>query len=201
MNAKSIFSIVAGILIGAAAALGLHGLAAPYKFQGAVINPPYAADDFSLTDQSGQPFQLSSQRGKVTLLFFGYSHCADVCPATLAEFKQIRQNLGSQADQAAFIFITVDPERDTPATLNTYLAKFDPSFIGLTGSLDQLTPVWKAYGVYQQDLSPSSLDAAVDHSSYIYVIDKAGMVRETFSYGDNMEGMAADVRALLKSRG
>lgn len=199
MKLNSILYLAAGLVLGLALVFGLQGFIDSYRYQGSLINPPYPATNFTLTDQNGQPYQLNSQRGKVTLLFFGYSQCPDVCPATLAEFKQIRAQLGNQARDAAFIFITVDPDHDTPAALKTYLAKFDPNITGLTGTRSQLLPVWKSYGVYQNNqTSTASLDALIDHSSYIYVIDRPGNMRETFSYGDPLDGMVKDVEHLIK---
>jgi protein SCO1/2 len=199
MKLNPVLYLMAGIILGLGLVLGFYNYLIPYKYQGSLISTPYPAIDFTLTNQEGLPFRLSSLHGKVTLLFFGYSNCTDVCPATLANFKQIRAQLGNQAQEAAFIFITVDPARDTPDVLNTYLRKFDPAIIGLTGTHDQLLPVWKAYGVYQQDqTSAASLDATIDHSSYIYVIDRNGNMRETFSFGDSEVNMLKDVQHLIK---
>jgi protein SCO1/2 len=121
----------------------------PYTYRGVQIDPPAPAADFTLTDQKNQPFQLSNQRGKVALLFFGYAHCPDVCPVTLSIFSQVRKSLGPQADEVSFVFVTVDPERDTPEALGKYLANFSAPLTGLTGSRAELEPVWKSYGVYQ----------------------------------------------------
>ncbi len=198
MKLSSILYLVVGVIGGLGIVLGLQNLIHPYRYQGSLINPPYPASDFTLTDQGGQPFRLSSQHGKVTLLFFGYSHCTDVCLATLADFQQIRARLGSQAKNASFVFVTVDPEHDTPDVLKTYLAKFDPAIIGATGTRNQLLPVWSSYGVYQQNQTSASLDSLIDHSSYIYVIDRSGNVYETFSFGDPVDSMLQDVEHLIK---
>ncbi len=198
MKVSSVLYMAIGIVLGLGVVLGTQNFIYSYKYEGAVITPPYPASDFKLTDQTGQPFQLSDLRGKVILLFFGYSQCADICPATLAEFKQIHAQLGNQAKDAAFVFITVDPDYDTPGVLIKYLAKFDPAITGLTGTRNQLLPVWKSYGVYQQDqTSAASLDAMIDHSSYVYVIDRSGKVRETFSFGDPVGNMLKDVQHLI----
>jgi protein SCO1/2 len=195
---STLFFLGFGIALGLGLVFGSQSFIHPYQYKGSLINPPFAASDLKLTDQNGGQFQLSSLRGKVILLFFGYSSCPDVCPATLAKFKQVRASLGDQARETAFLFITVDPVRDTPAVLKTYLAKFDPSIVGLTGDRTQLTTVWKAYGVYQQDQAPSaSLVAMVDHSSYVYVIDRAGNMRETFTFDDPITGITGDVKHLL----
>ncbi|RPI23873.1 MAG: SCO family protein, partial [Chloroflexota bacterium] len=115
----------------------------PYRYQGSLIEPPLAAADIRLTDQDGQPFTLSEQvdaggRRKVAVIFFGYTHCPDVCPTTLAEFNKIKSQLGDQSGRVSFIFVTVDPQRDTPEQLRTHLANFDPTFVGLTGTMEQM---------------------------------------------------------------
>jgi protein SCO1/2 len=199
MKVGSVLYLAIGIVLGLGIIVGMQNYIRPYNYEGAVINPPYPATDFKLTDQTGQPFQLSELHGKVTLLFFGFSQCADICPATLAEFKQIHAKLGNEAKNAAFVFITVDPEHDTPDVLIKYLAKFGPAITGLTGTRNQLLPVWKSYGVYQQGITSAvSLDSMVDHSSYVYVIDRSGNVRETFSFGDPVGNMMQDVEHLIK---
>jgi protein SCO1/2 len=178
--------------------VGWKLISGPYQYQGSVIDPPIPAADFQLTDQNGQPFQLSDQRGKVTLIFFGYTHCQDVCPLTLSLFRNVKEQLGSQADKVRFVFITVDPERDTPQVLSDYLAKFDPSFVGLTGTSAELTPVWKAYGVYQEKQSAQSLDELIDHTAITYVIDKKGNWRLTFPNGIETSKMVADLDHLTR---
>lgn len=199
MKGSSLLFLGSGILLGLALIFGTLVLTHPHQYTGSLINPPYPAADFKLTNQAGQPFQLNSQHGKIILLFFGYSHCTDICPATLAEFKQVRSQLGSMANQVDFIFITVDPANDTPAVLSAYLAKFDPAIIGLTGSQAQLTPVWQAYGVYQQNQTPSvSSNSSIDHSTYVYLIDRAGYMRETFNFGDPIAGILSDVKYWLR---
>jgi protein SCO1/2 len=170
-----------------------------YKFRGSVIDPPVAAGNFTLKDQNSQAFQLGDQRGKLVLLFFGYTSCPDVCPTTLAQFKQTRVQLGTQADRVRFVFVTVDPERDLPDTLQKYLGAFDPAFVGLGGSEAELEPVWKAYGVYRK-IQPgaSATSYTVDHSSHVYLIDAQGNLRLTYAFGVTADDMAADVRYLLR---
>ncbi len=122
-----------------------------------------------------KPFRLSDQKGQIVLLFFGYTHCPDVCPVTLSHFKQIKADLGDQADQVRFVFITVDPERDTADQLSQYLPNFDPDITGLTGSRQSLESVWKSYGVYQakQEVG-SAAGYLVDHTARTYLIDQQG---------------------------
>ncbi len=199
MKGSALLFVGLGLILGLVLVAGTLVFTHPHEYQGSLINPPYPAAEFKLVDQHGQPAQLKDQRGKITLLFFGYSHCTDICPATLAEFKQIRRQLGSLSDQVDFIFITVDPANDTSPVLEAYLAKFDPAIIGLTGTRDQLMPVWQAYGVSAQNqTSAANLDGMIDHSTYIYLIDRAGYMRETFNFGDPIAGMLSDVRYWLK---
>jgi protein SCO1/2 len=171
-----------------------------YPFHGTVLNPPPVAADWALTNQDGQTTRLSDYRGRLVLLFFGYTHCPDVCPTTLAQFKTIRAKLGGQADRVRFLFITVDPERDTPAVLKEFLALFDPNFIGLTGTTADLEPVWKSYGVYHEKRTEGST-YLVDHTARIYVIDGRGSLRLTWlsDASQTADEMVQDIQHLLAS--
>lgn len=190
-----------GILTGLALTLAAGWFFAErnYTYQGILIDPPATAADFELNDQNGIPFRLSEQDGKVVLIFFGYSNCPDVCPITLSEFKQIKAQLGEEAEQARFVYITVDPERDTPERLKVYLANFDPSFIGLTGDREDLQPIWEAYGVYQERREVSSAAGyLVDHTARIYAIDKQGNWRLNYPFGMEVSKISKDVAHLIK---
>ena len=169
------------------------------KFRGTELNPPRTAPDFVLTDQYGQPFRLSDQQGKVVLLFFGYTHCPDVCPTTLARWKQIYDALGEDADRVRFVFITVDPERDTPERLQQHLAVFNPKFIGLTGSPDQLAPIYQAYYVYQEKVQESQSAAGylMSHTSATFLIDPEGRWRLNYGFGTPPEDIVHDIQVLL----
>lgn len=200
---KTRFSLLFGfaVLLGLSLTIFAGFTQRPYTYAGSVIDPPVKAADFQLTDQNGQPFQLSSQQGKIVLIFFGYTHCPDVCPVTLTKYKQMRSELGNQAGQVEFLFITVDPERDTPIVLKTHLANYDPAIVGLTGSPAEMGQVWKSYGVYQAEANAdSSGNYDVDHSTRIYVIDSQGNWRMTFPYETETQAMVDDVRHLLKSK-
>jgi protein SCO1 len=198
-----IWFIGTGVVIGLALTLviGWYLLDQNYRYQGAVIEPPAQAYDFTLTDQNGNLFRLSDQKGKIVLIFFGYTHCPDVCPITLSEFKKIKTMLGDQADQVRFVYITVDPERDTVEQINSFLQNFDPTFIGLTNDRTSLEPVWKAYGVYQQKQDTSSaVGYLVDHSTRTYLIDSQGFWRINYPYGMESEKIAQDLRHLMKEQ-
>jgi len=174
-----------------------------YKFRGSVIDPPIAASNFTLTDQNGQAFQLSDQRGKLVVMFFGYTNCPDICPTTLLQFKQARAQLGSygQADRVRFVFVTVDPERDNADKMKTYLGAIDPGIIGLTGSPAELESVWKAYGVYRQKQpgqSQNDYADLIEHSGRVYLIDAQGNLRLTYPFGLTPDDVVQDVRYLLR---
>ena len=200
---NKIWLVVSGVVIGLALSLviGWYLLDQNYRYHGAVIEPPAQASDFTLTDQNGNLFRLSDQKGKILLIFFGYTHCPDVCPITLAEFKQIKAMLGDKADQVRFVFVTVDPERDTPGTINTFLQNFDPTFIGLTSDRATLEPVWKAYGVYQeQQDAGSAAGYLVDHSTPTYLIDPQGLWHINYPYGMEAEKIAQDLQHMMKEQ-
>ncbi|MDD2694806.1 MAG: SCO family protein [Anaerolineales bacterium] len=172
----------------------------PYRFRGSLIDPPAPAADFELLDQNEQPWRLSAQRGKIVLLFFGYTYCPDVCPITLTEFKRIGEALGEQAGEVRFVFITIDPQRDTPARLGAHLGRFDPGIIGLTGEPAALQAVWGAYGVYQKSQERGSAGGyLVDHTSRVYLIDASGNWRLTYPFEIGAEAITADIRHLLRS--
>lgn len=176
-------------------------LTGPYTYRGSLISPPVPAADFTLTQGDGAPFQLSAQKGKLLLLFFGYTTCPDVCPATLGEMKQVRARLDKQAEEVEFIFITVDPQRDTPERLGKYVSAFDPNFIALSGSEVELDPVWKSFGVYHE-IVPSGSGAGylVNHSARIYLIDPSGNLLLTYAFGTPVDDILKDVRYVLKHK-
>lgn len=168
-------------------------------FRGTAMQEPIPAPDFTLTDQHGEPFTLSEQRGNVVLLFFGYTHCPDVCPATLAQWKQLQNSLGDEADRVRFVFVTVDPERDTRERLRDHLAGFGEDIVGLTGEPAALEDVYTAYGVYREKDTSHETDAGhlVNHTGGTYVIDAEGQWRMRFPFDMSAEDMIHDVRLLL----
>ena len=164
------------------------------------FDPPRAAPEFSLQASTGSDFTLASQRGKVVVLGFGFSHCPDVCPVTLAVLAQMRKQLGPLAEQTQVVYITVDPERDTPARLHEYLALFDKSFIGLTGAPEQLKALRDAYGIMaaRAENKDAPDGYVVHHSTYIYLIDRAGLLRALVPFGSSAADFAHDVKILLQ---
>ncbi len=179
------------ILIAALAiAAGVAYFTIKPSFHGAVIDPPIPAAEIKLTDSQGMPFALSGLRGKVVLLYFGYTNCPDECPLTMAHLKLATDILGSQSKDVQVVMISTDPVRDTKGAMNAFLAKFDQAFIGLVGTQNELAPIWKDYGVTVED-------GGETHSYFIYVIDREGKFRETFLPDSLPADIAADARILL----
>jgi protein SCO1 len=170
----------------------------PATLHGSVMTPPYPAPDIQLVDQRNQPFHLSDLHGQAVLLYFGYTNCPDECPRAMATFKQLRMDLSppsnnSQPTKVSFVFVTVDPERDNPAVMASFLDQFDPEIIGLTGNPDRLASVWQAYGVYQEN------DAGlVGHTDRIFLIDPRGQVRSLYASDVPASDILADLNLMRK---
>jgi protein SCO1 len=163
-----------------------------------VFNPPRLAPDFTLRGSDGAELQLRRYRGKVVLMAFGYSSCAAVCPITLGVLAQARKKLGAAAGQVQVIYITVDPDRDDAARMRTFLGAFDPSFIGGTGTAPQLAAVRTDYGVSVSGKIPVPGGYALNHSSFIYLVDRSGKLRALMPYGHGPDDFVHDVRILLR---
>jgi protein SCO1/2 len=167
-----------------------------------VVDPPKQLIDFELPSNTGKNVKLSDFRGKPVLMFFGYTHCPDFCPATMGEFKQVKQKLGDQGDDVAFVFVSVDGERDTPAVLDRYVKNFDPTFIGLSGTSDRLKPIAKDYGLYAKkntDVATAN-EYLVDHTVATYLIDQQGRLRSFYPFEATSDTLANDVQVLLKEQ-
>lgn len=170
----------------------------PYSFNGTVIEPPLPVEDFVLQTGNNQSFRLSEQTGKITLLFFGYTNCPDVCPTTLAEFKQVYKNLGDDTQSVQFAMITADPERDTPDRMGEFVSFFNPSFIGLSGERSELEKVYKDFGAFiEKQESSSAAGYLVSHTSSVFVLDQETNLRITFPYGTSANEMTDDITQLL----
>jgi protein SCO1/2 len=185
------------IMLSMVAALGLTTLApaAPQLIAG-TFEPPRAAPDFELSGSDGKSLKLADHRGKIVLLGFGFTSCPDICPTTLAVLAQARKQLGERADDLQVIYITVDPQTDTAAQMKKYLANFDSSFLGGTGTEAQLNAVREAYGILAKKKAVGA-NYTYAHSSYVYLIDRSGRLRALMPYGHKSEDFAHDVRVLL----
>lgn len=171
-------------------------------FRGSEIAPAQAAAPIRLQRLDGSVYDLAAQRGRVAVLYFGFTHCPDYCPGTLAKFQQVVTRMGEAASQVDFVFITADPERDTPAVADEYARHFNPAFIGLSGTEDELTPIWQAYYVGRLivPMPESVLAYTVQHSTRSYVIDKQGNLRLTFPFEMQAADMAHDLQLLLAEK-
>lgn len=169
-------------------------------FRGTLYEPALPAPEIALTLDDGSNFRLSEQRGKVALLFFGYTSCPDVCPITLSELRKVDEELGKNANQVQVVFVTVDPERDTPDKIQEYVSIFNPSFVGLSGSMEELEPVWKDYGVYREieEVSTSAAGYLVNHTARVYLIDQDGNLRLSYSFGTPTDDIVHDLKILFK---
>jgi protein SCO1/2 len=157
--------------------------------------------DFALTDHTGKTRTLADFRGKVVVMFFGYIHCPDVCPTTLAELKVVKEQLGEDGKRLQVLFVTLDPERDTPQLLASYASAFDPSFLGLYGDAAATARVAKEFKVFYQKAPGKTPDSyTVDHSAGSYVFDPQGRLRLLVRYG-NAPALAADLKTLLSTKG
>lgn len=163
-----------------------------------VFSPPRLAPEFSLRGSDGTALSLSRYRGKVVLLSFGYTSCTEVCPITLAVLALAHRKLSTLADELQVVYITVDPERDNAERMRKYLTAFDPSFVGATGTSEQLAAVRRDYGISLGKRVPVPGGYALSHSSFIYLIDREGALRALMPFGHSAEDFVHDVRLLLK---
>ena len=160
------------------------------------------AKDFALTDHNGQQRTLKDFSGKVVMMFFGYTQCPDVCPTSMSEMATIRQLLGKDGERVQCLFVTVDPERDRPEMLKEYMQAFDPTFLALVPTPEQLVPLAKDYKVYYKKVDgPTPTSYTMDHTAGSYVYDTQGKLRLFTRYGTKPELTAADVRILLQQGG
>ena len=192
---KYILALAALMCCVSAAAAPVAGL------KSGAFEPPRAAPPISLQATDGAVFDLARYRGKVVVLEFGYSHCTEVCPVSLMALAQARKLLGADAAKLQVVFISVDPARDTVTRLKGYLAHFDPGFIGVTGSQAQVDAVLKGYGIVATKRTMGDSDAGymMSHSSYLYFVDKNGMLRALMPFGRPAADIAHDVQLLLRN--
>jgi protein SCO1/2 len=171
---------------------------APEKFRATDITGANFAREFQLTGHDGKPHTLVDFRGKVVVLFFGFTHCPDICPTTLAHFAQAAKQLGADANRVQFLFVTVDPERDTPEILARYVPAFDARFLGLTGEPQAIARTAKEFKIiYQKQPGKTAESYTVDHSAGTYIFDREGRVRLFARHDQALEDFVHDLRLLL----
>jgi protein SCO1 len=180
-------SLVVGLVLMLWALGGLRHVAAP-----AAIGGP-----FQLTDQAGQTVTEKNMQGHPTLVFFGFTHCPDVCPTTLFEISEVLKAMGKDADRVNAYYISVDPERDTAAAMKEYLSSFDPRLKGLTGNPDQIAKVISSYRVYARKVPLKDGDYTMDHTALIYLMDRDGKFVSPFNLNRPPEQAAADLKQYL----
>ena len=208
MDKRYFLKRIGGVAVwtGAAALLGTSLVAckdsadAPPKtsFNAVDMTGADYAKDFALSDADGKPRTLADFKGKVVVLFFGYAQCPDVCPTTMVEMAQVKQQLGADGDKLQVVFVTVDPERDTPTVMKAYTNAFDPSFIALIPTPEQLAAMAKDFKFYYKKVdgtTPTSY--TMDHSAASYVYDTQGRLRLYARYGAGVAPMVADVKTLI----
>lgn len=174
--------------------------------EGGVDTPKFALTDvtgvgfgreLNLTDHNGTPRTLADFRGKVVTVFFGFTHCPDVCPTTLAELAQVVKELGRDGDKVQVLFVTVDPERDTPQVLKQYVPSFNPAFLGLTGDREAIARAAKEFKVFYQKQPARNGGYSVDHGAGTFILDRGGRLRLYAQYGQGAASILHDIRILL----
>lgn len=192
------------VLVIASAAFGVWSLTTTeaHEWNGTAYDPPRELPDFTLTNVEGEPMSLAELEGKPVLLYFGYTHCPDFCPATLSDFQRVKQDLGDRADEVAYVMVSVDPKRDTPAVMKEYLSFYDPAFIGLTGtSAEDVRPIKQEFGIVSQNrqATPGSEFYFVDHSTKTYLLNSNGDLLLEYAWGTDADNITEDVAYLLDS--
>jgi len=198
MNAKAshILVVLSAFLAGLVIFLGVF-LYATGQFGGGGPGPSAIGGPFDLVDQNGKPITDKDLKGRPALVFFGYTHCPDVCPTTLFDVSELMRALGPDADRAAALFITVDPERDTAPVMKDYLSSFDPHLRAATGDPKAIEAAEKAYRVYAKKVPGENGDYSMDHTALVYLMDKQGRFVAPFSLKRRPEDAAAELRKYL----
>ncbi|HEX2012782.1 MAG TPA: SCO family protein [Roseateles sp.] len=196
----SLAAASSSLLLAGCDKLGLGGTAKP-AFKGIDLTGAEYARDLKLPDQDGRNRTLGDFKGKVLVVFFGYTQCPDVCPTTMAELAQVKKALGPEGDKVQGIFVTVDPERDTPPLLKAYLQSFDASFVALRGSEEQTKAAAKEFKVYYAKV-PGKTEGSytLDHTAASFIFDTQGRVRVFSRYGSGAQALADDIKLLLAEK-
>ncbi|MCE1234987.1 MAG: SCO family protein [Hyphomicrobiales bacterium] len=194
-----LWALIALVVIGVGVFVALRETQTPQPTATSSTLAPVAGigGEFSLLDQTGKPFTEKDLLGHPNLVFFGYTFCPDVCPTTLLEAEGWMKELGADADRVKVIFVTVDPERDTPAKLKDYLASFDPRFIGLSGSREETDKALKAYRVFARKVEGKGGDYTMDHTAAVYLIDPQGRFVGIINFQEDTAKAMTKIRRLL----
>ncbi len=178
-----------------------NGIPAPNSEGISIYNPPQAISNFSMPASTGETLSLSDFRGKLVLVAFGYTRCPDVCPTNMLEYRKIKRFLGDNAEEVVFLFISVDGDRDTPDALREYMALYDSSFIGMSGTDEILAPIQEEYGLYYARIENprSPQDYLVDHTASRFLIDKNGDLSRVYSYTTDARAITRDIISMLSN--
>ena len=199
MQRRCALHSIAGVALTAAAGLVAGCSDSKLQFSSIDLTGADYAKDFQLPDQDGRMRSLKDFQGKVVVLFFGYTQCPDVCPTTMTELVQVKKLLGPDGDKVQGLFVTVDPDRDTPQVLKSYMANFDPGFIALRGAPDQLAAMAKDFKVfYKKTEGKTPTSYSMDHSAASYVYDTKGQLRLYTRFGTGAPALASDIKLLLR---
>ena len=167
-------------------------------FKGVAVDPPRDMPAFVFTRTDGSTFTTAPEPGRPTVLFFGYTHCPDVCPTTLADWKRVRAKLGDDAKRVRFVFVTVDPDRDTPAVAERYARMYDAAFEGVSGDAITTSRMMDAFGVAAaREPGTNATGYLVSHSSQVFLVDSHGKLVALYPFGTGWDALAADLRRLL----
>ena len=201
MDKKTILvGVLSFLLIGLVAA-GVFLFAKPASFRGTVYTEPYPpAAEIELARDNGTNFRLAGMRGKIVLLFFGYTSCPDICPTTMAELKTALDKIGEEnAKNVQVVFVTVDPERDTPQRVQEYVNHFNKDFVVLSGPESQLAKIWSEYGVFREIVEGTSAAGyLVNHTARVTLIDQDGNLRVSYGFETPVEDIVHDLKLLLR---
>ncbi len=167
-----------------------------YSFYGSNISKANLDSSFELISHNGDVKKIDDFQGSVVAIFFGFTHCPDICPTSLQELKIINKNLANLSNQFQVLFVSLDPSRDKPELLKKYVPSFDKSFIGLTGSQDQIDKIASQYKIFHKKVGDEK-NYTIDHSSGIYLLDKNGNIRVRYPYGSKIDGMVDDIKYLI----
>jgi protein SCO1 len=179
-------------------ALLFLGACSPAGFQSVDITGANYAQGFNLVDTEGKARTIADFKGKVVVVFFGFAQCPDVCPTTLSDMAEVRKRLGRDGERVQVVFITVDPARDTPQVLSAYMRNFDPSFVALTGTAEQIEKTAKDFKVYfAKAPGKTATTYSIDHTAASYVFDREGNVRLFVRYGQPVDAVVSDLKRLL----
>ncbi len=190
--------LLAALLVAASSMVSFSACNKTTQMHGVMVEPPKSVGSFDFTLPSGAPYHTAAETGRPMLVFFGYTHCPDVCPTTLADWKLAKAKLGRDGERVRFVFVTVDPERDTPAVSDAYAKQFDPAFVGVSGDANVTAKIMAAFGVTAaKEAITDSTHYLVGHSAQTFLVDDKGRVIAMYPLGMGWDALVADLASVL----